>query len=121
MEWRVAREQNASVREVHPRRKKDRDNVRLAAGFKYNAEVIVSDPDGDELTYVWEIKEESNARSTGGDRESIPKMIPKRFEKNPGSTARFRAPNEEGAYRLFIYVYDGNNHAAHANIPFLVE
>jgi hypothetical protein len=32
-----------------------------------------------------------------------------------------KTPEEEGAYRLFFYVLDGNNHAATVNIPFYID
>ena len=43
------------------------------------------------------------------------------IESADQSSIVITAPEEEGAYRLFVYVYDGNNHAAHANIPFYVN
>jgi len=32
----------------------------------------------------------------------------------------FTAPRRPGAYRLFVYVHDGDGSAGHANIPFYV-
>jgi hypothetical protein len=42
--------------------------------------------------------------------------------RNPESRGiTLEAPGASGPYRLFVYVYDGQGHAGHANIPFLVE
>jgi hypothetical protein len=37
------------------------------------------------------------------------------------SEISLQAPKKVGAYRLFAYVFDGQGHAAHANIPFYVD
>jgi len=97
------------------------DNIKLISGKNYSAQVKVSDPDNDELIFRWEIMEESSSNKTGGDAEYIPEVINDLFPENSDRGATFRAPSQPGAYRLFIYVEDGNNHAAHANIPFWVD
>ncbi|MEO1030047.1 MAG: glycoside hydrolase family 2 TIM barrel-domain containing protein [Bacteroidota bacterium] len=97
------------------------DNIKLKAGHIYAAQVKSSDPDNDRLTYRWEIMKESTSKKTGGDAEYIPDVIKDLFPENRDRGATFKAPTEPGAYRLFIYIDDGNNHTAHANIPFLVE
>ena len=96
------------------------DNIKLTAGKNYSAQVEVADPDNDELKYRWEIMQESTSEKIGGDPEYIPTLIKEVFPENPGSTTSFNAPAQPGAYRLFIYVEDGNLHSAHANIPFLI-
>ena len=97
------------------------DNIKLKAGNNYSAQVKASDYDGDELIYRWEIMEESQSNKIGGDAEYIPDVINGLFPDKTNSSTSFLAPSQPGAYRLFIYVEDGNNHSAHANIPFLVE
>jgi hypothetical protein len=37
------------------------------------------------------------------------------------SKISFKAPEKEGAYRLFVYGYDGNGNWATANVPFYVQ
>jgi hypothetical protein len=97
------------------------DNVKLTAGDTFNAEAMVSDPDGDELTYIWEVMRESSTDATGGDAEEVPEAIDGLFQEAVDGKLIFTAPTESGAYRLFISVKDSNGHTAHANIPFWVE
>lgn len=97
------------------------NNIRLIAGGSFGAQVSVEDPDGDPLVYRWEIMRESNSKATGGDAERVPEAIGGLFSSDADSIAEFKAPMETGAYRLFIYVEDGQDHTAHANIPFYVE
>lgn len=96
-------------------------NIKLKAGSSYQARVEVTDPDGDQLSYHWEIMRESQSTATGGDKERIPTTIKGSFPEGTSSISIFTAPKGPGAYRLFITVEDGKNHAAHANIPFWVE
>lgn len=97
------------------------DNIKLTPGEAYSAMIDVVDPDGDSLVYRWEIMEESNSQATGGDKEYVPEVIPGLFAGEQAAQVEFFAPAEAGAYRLFIYVDDNQDHVAHANIPFLVE
>jgi hypothetical protein len=96
------------------------DGITLAPGEQAPAEVATTDPDGDDLRYAWEVRRESTAQTEGGDDEYVPEAIQGVLSATDDATVTLTAPSEPGAYRLFVYVYDGNNSAAHANIPFLV-
>jgi len=118
-EWPANR--SPGIGELRLDSKSAHDNVTLAAGEVYAAEVAASDPDGDPLRFRWEIMHESEATQTGGDKEEIPATLPGLITAPGAGRADVRAPAEAGAYRLFVYVHDGQGHAAHANIPFLVK
>ena len=64
---------------------------------------------------------ESTATQTGGDREEIPPVLSGLISVKAPGHVEMTTPEKPGAYRLFVYVYDGNGHAGHANIPFYVE
>ena len=97
------------------------ESVRLRSGSRYSATVATQDPDGDTLTYRWEILKESDSVAEGGDHEDRPPLIGGLILDPSASTIDWSAPSEPGAYRMFVYVFDGNAKAAHANIPFFVE
>lgn len=95
-------------------------NVYLQKNKNYRAQVWTHDPDGDRLRFVWEILHEGTAFPYGGGGEKKPASASDLSRKTQ-SSINFTAPKNEGAYRLFVYVYDGNGHWATANIPFYVE
>ena len=97
------------------------DGVYVDAGSVYTASVSSSDPDGDALTYAWEIRKESTDLGHGGDEEEEPEKMQGLISNAAAQSIEVTAPEESGAYRLFVYVYDGQGHAAHANIPFYVN
>ena len=98
-----------------------KDSIELEPAGRYPARAIAADPDGDPLTYRWVLRRESAATQIGGDPEEVPEVIPGRLEAGDDGHALLRAPEQQGAYRLFVYVYDGNGNAGHANVPFLVQ
>ncbi len=97
------------------------DNTVLNVDQDFEALVQASDPDNDSLKYVWEILEEVpvERQSDGGDFEPRPSTIFK--GDSVEDKVNLKAPSEPGEYRLFVYVLDGNESAATANIPFLVK
>ena len=98
------------------------ESVRLRPGREYNLQTAVTDPDNDSLVFRWEMLPESTDIKSGGDAESKPEPVKfKRKESSSQDQLVFVTPAREGAYRLFVYIYDGNGNAATANIPFYVE
>lgn len=96
-------------------------NIRLKVGKTYRALIKATDPDGDTLTYSWQVKPESTAKQLGGDYEAQIASLEGHIIDPTSREARLIAPDDPGAYRLFVYVYDGQGHAGHANIPFYVD
>lgn len=96
-------------------------NVRLRAGESYPASVGANDLDDDGLIFDWRIMEESTATQTGGDREDIPPELDGLISGAGLAEIGLQAPERPGAYRLFVYVGDGEGGVAHANIPFFVD
>jgi hypothetical protein len=97
------------------------DNIYLTPSEIVEAEVYATDPDDDKLTYRWEILPEvpHDKQSDGGDFEPRPATV---FSKeSTKNILNITVPEEPGEYRLFVYVFDGHNNAATANIPFYVR
>lgn len=98
------------------------ESVYVEPGRYYELEVKAEDPDGDPLSYRWEMLPESQDIKSGGDKESRPEPIDfKRKDYSKHGAVTFKAPRQEGPYRLFGYVSDGKGKAAVANIPFYVK
>ena len=97
-----------------------KDSVVLEPGKTYDATLNVVDHDGDSLTYHWEVKPESMSTKAGGDREEPLPNLEGLLSNGDAPSTRITAP-APGKYRLYAFAYDGQGHAAHANIPFLVE
>ncbi|WP_269539062.1 glycoside hydrolase family 2 TIM barrel-domain containing protein [Cerasicoccus fimbriatus] len=97
------------------------DQKRIKRGTTQKAKVDVEDADGDNLDIEWVVTAENTDRKTGGDAEAVPPSFPELIARNGGESVEFRAPSRSGAYRLFVYIRDGEGGAATANFPFYVE
>jgi hypothetical protein len=95
--------------------------IYLPPGQVSEAQVWVKDPDGELLRYYWEVLREGTAFPYGGNGERKPPAVPGLINITNTARLSFRTPADEGAYRLFVYAYDGNGNWATANIPFFVR
>lgn len=102
--------------------KMSQNNIKVKTSSVLKAKVDVSDPDNDELTFDWFVLRESDANTSGGDAENLPdEMNHLIASQDQEGNLEFETPNEKGAYRLFVNVFDGKGSAGSANIPFFVE
>lgn len=92
----------------------------LKSESMHEAEVIAKDPDDDAIIYVWEIRPEADYADYAGQGERTPDVIKGLVDELGGTKVTFLAPGEEGAYRIYVFLYDGENHYATANKPFYV-
>jgi len=96
------------------------NSVTLTAGQAVQAVVTATEPDGDTMSYVWEILQDPMQVDTLGAPEAREPRVGTPI-KGTVPMLDLSAPTLAGQYRLFVYVLDGKGHAATANIPFLVN
>ncbi|HTE12101.1 MAG TPA: hypothetical protein VK645_14050 [Chitinophagaceae bacterium] len=101
--------------------KKAIENVYLEKTTVYNVSAVAMDPENDKLSYRWEILPEPKQVGSGGDFEARPKPVDGLIKPGINGKASIQSPAAEGAYRLFVYITDGHNKVATANIPFYVK
>lgn len=101
--------------------KRSNQSVYLKPGATYSAAVDAFDPDNDVLTYRWELLPEATKVGEGGDHEDKPETVKTTFKETGKGKVSLMTPKASGAYRLFVYVADGKNKVATANIPFYVK
>lgn len=97
------------------------EDILLMPGKKYNAEVIANDPEGENLSYNWEVYPENTEFGYAGHGEDRPKVIKAAIENPESSNIEFTSPTKPGNYRLFVYVTDPGSKIAVGNIPFHVN
>ncbi len=97
-------------------------NAYLLPSSPYRARVSLDDLDDDNLELKWEIRQEVKRNSVR--RLGPPIKLVGDFEavtEGTEGTFYFNTPDQVGAYRLYVYAFDGHNHTATANIPFYVR
>jgi hypothetical protein len=95
-------------------------SVVLNGGQQAQAQVTVTEPDGDTMSYAWEILEDPAQPDLKGAPEPREPRVGSP-QKGTSPTITVTAPGQSGQYRLFVYVLDGKGHAGTANLPFRVN
>jgi hypothetical protein len=96
------------------------DNVYLPPGKTATASVYAYDPEGKPLRLHWEVLPESKSEDGNTGKEKKPAVVSGVLGQPTGHKISL-TPQQEGAYRLFVYLYDGNENVATANFPFFVK
>lgn len=101
------------------------DSVYVQPGTTASIKVKAIDPNNDALRYEWKILKEVVERSQGGAYEKTPDNVSFTQKSHnisiEGSEMQFIVPEDEGDYRIFVYIYDGKGKVGNANFPFYVK
>ncbi len=97
------------------------DQIYLKPEQTYPGAVYTFDPDQDSVNVTWEVLPEIESEDGNTGKEVTPAPIPGLLSASSEGKTQLRTPKKEGAYRLYVYVRDGNNNLATANIPFFVR
>lgn len=90
------------------------DNIIITPNSEAIAEIKLPDSSKQDLSYTWEIRPESWYRT--GESKTVPNIDFSQIDRK----VHFKAPKNEGPYRLFVYLTNGTEFYATANIPFYV-
>lgn len=92
------------------------DNLLMKPGTLQTAEVRLLNPVTKGLRIVWKVLDEDF------DPQGIHKPAAYMADLTPGDSLRvtFRAPEKEGPYRIYTWIYDDAGNVATANTPFYV-
>ena len=96
-----------------------KDHV-VQVGEVLRLEVEVEDH-GAEVRWTCALFPESTSTKTGGDRQASLTEVPASFEVSPGPVVEFTAPQQPGAYRVFVRACNTTDQCSSANLPFLVS
>jgi hypothetical protein len=97
------------------------ESIRVKKRKECLFKIDVSDYENDSLTFVYELMEESVNKKAGGDFEVKMALLSYPIVAQSHDFITIKAPSRSGAYRLYVYVSDGFNNVATANIPFYVK
>lgn len=97
------------------------DHIYLKPSQTYESTAFIFDPEQDSLRLKWELLPEAEVQDGNADKQEKPKPLQGLLQGQDNQKIVLQTPKKEGAYRLFVYVYDGQNNLATANIPFYVS
>jgi hypothetical protein len=92
----------------------------IPANTEIEVTLDANDPDGDSLTAEWQLVPETGVHGTGGEAEYAAPAHANAILESSATHARLRTPQSGGAYRIYVYLRDGQGGAATANVPIQV-
>ena len=97
------------------------DRKKVPPNKPFTLDADVADPEGDPLRIEWILMSEVKKKGADGFVTTDLKPILGRITDGNLKKAKIVTPTGTGAYRVFVYVYDGKGNASSANMPFYVE
>jgi hypothetical protein len=97
------------------------DRQKVGPNKPFILDVDATDPEGDALRIEWILMSEVKKKGADGFTTTDLKPIGNRITDGTLKKAKIMTPTAAGAYRVFVYVYDGRGNASSANMPFYVE